>query len=139
MMRDATIFSILAALTCQAQSSRISSDQKWVASTDHDRLSISSVSGTESSLPFGSQPIYGWQLLWSPSDDAVAVVEGDDVYLLSERDHWFPRKVFDSDKNASPFGLLFSPDGKRLPISLRVSEIDGSDRGSVKVVNLGDH
>jgi len=137
-MRYAAILTLLAGLTCQAQSSRISADQKWVASSEHDRLTISSVSGAESSRPFGSEPIYGWQLLWSPSDDALAVVERNDVYLLSERDHWFPRKVFDGGESASPLGLLFSPDGKRLAISLRVSGVDGLDRGTVKIANLRD-
>jgi Tol biopolymer transport system component len=137
MMRRAAVLYVLQALTCQAQSARISANHRWIASTDHGHLSIASVSGTDSSLPFGSEPV-GWQGLWSPSEDTLAVVQNDSVYTLSEKNRWQPVKVFDTEKTASPFGLLFSSDGKQLAISLRVSVPDGADRGSVRIVNLGD-
>lgn len=90
MMRAAAIFCVLATLTCQAQSTRISADQKWIASIDHGQLSIASVSGSDSSLPFGAERV-GWQQLWSPAEDTLAVMQNEAVYTLSEKDRWLHR------------------------------------------------
>ena len=133
-MRRAGILCVLSVLTCQAQSSRISADHKWIASTDHGQLTIASVSGGDSSLPLGSAPV-GWHLVWSTSDDTLAVVRNEEVYTLSRKGRWRPVKVLDGGKNASPVGLLFSRDGKQLAVSLRDT---AAGRGSVRVVSLED-
>jgi hypothetical protein len=133
MILRAGILCVLSVLRCPAQSSRISTDQKWIASTDEGQLSITPVSGTNHSAPFGSERI-GWQLVWSPSEDTIAVVRNEGVYTLSEKDGWRPVKAFEGEEKAIPLGLLFSRDGRQLAISLHVTVPDRSGRGNVTVV-----
>jgi Tol biopolymer transport system component len=121
----------------QTRSPQFSAGQAWIAFTDHRQLIIKSRSGAESFLPFGSAPIEG-RPRWSPAGDTLAVVKDADVYALRARDHWSPVKVFAGVETASLLGLLFSPDGKQLAVSLRVAGDDGNQAGSVRVVTLSD-
>jgi Tol biopolymer transport system component len=120
----------------EAVSPEFSIGQTWLAFVDHQRLIVASAAGTKSFTPFGSET--SDDFVWSPKGETLAVVKENDVYTISEHEQWTPVRVFEGSDKASPSTPLFSPDGKKLAIGLRVAGPEGVDAGSARVIDLGD-
>jgi Tol biopolymer transport system component len=120
----------------EAVSPEFSSDQAWLAFIDHQRLIVASAAGTKTFTPFGAETSDG--VAWSPKGETLAVVKENDIYTLSSQGQWTPVRVFEGSDKASPSTPVFSPDGERLAIGLRVAGREVVDAGSVRVIDLSD-